>query len=85
MAYETTKNQIILTRIGRTLMDISANAPMKGLKDAEIARFNRMASFGDSLTRFGATFGPSNLEEVLKVSGVSQKEAAEFIKLGYTQ
>ena len=85
MAYETSKNQIILGRIGRTLMDISANAPMKGLKDEEIGRYNRMATFGDTLTRFGTTFGPRNLEEVLKTSGISQKEAAEFIKLGYTQ
>jgi hypothetical protein len=85
MAYETSKNQIILGRIGRTLMDISANAPMKGLKDEDISRYNRMATFGDTLTRFGTTFGPRNLEEVLKTSGISQKEAAEFIKLGYTQ
>lgn len=85
MAYETSKNQIILGRIGRTLMDISANAPMKGLKDEDISRYNRMATFGDTLTRFGTIFGPRNLEEVLKTSGISQKEAAEFIKLGYTQ
>ena len=84
MAHETSKNQIILGGIGRRLMDIAATAPMKGLKDAEIGRFNRMASFGDTLTRFGTTFGPRNIDEVLKTSGVTRKEAEEFMKLGYT-
>lgn len=84
MAYETTKNQIILGGIGRNLMTIAATAPMKGLKDAEIGRFNRMASFGDTLTRFGTIFGPRNVDEVLKTSGVTRKEAEEFMKLGYT-
>ena len=84
MAHETSKNQIILGQIGRRLMDISATAPMKGLKDAEIGRFNRMASFGDALTRFGTTFGPRSVDEVLNTSGVTRKEAEEFMKLGYT-
>lgn len=84
MAHETSKNQIILGNIGRRLMDISATAPMKGLKDAEIGRYNRMASFGDALTRFGTTFGPRSVDEVLNTSGVTRKEAEEFMKLGYT-
>lgn len=84
MAHETSKNQIILGGIGRRLMDISATTPMKGLKDDEIGRFNRMASFGDSLTRFGTTFGPRTLDEVLNTSGVTRKEAEEFMKIGYT-
>ena len=84
MAHETSKNQIILGNIGRRLMDISATAPMKGLKDAEIGRYNRMASFGDALTRFGTTFGPRSVDEVLNTSGVTRQEAEEFMKLGYT-
>lgn len=84
MAHETTQNQIVLGRVGRNLMDISANAPMKGLKDEEIGRYNRMATFGDVLTRFGTTFGPRNLEEVLKAADVTKKEATEFMKIGYT-
>ena len=84
MAHETSKNQLILGNIGRRLMDISATAPMKGLKDDEIGRFNRMATFGDTLTRFGASFGPRNLDEVLNTSGVTRQEAEEFMKLGYT-
>jgi len=84
-AYDPTENQIVVAKIGRKLMDISVNTPMKGLKDDEIARTNRMSSFGDALTRFGTSFGPRNLKEVLKLSGVSQTEAEEFLKLGYTQ
>lgn len=84
MAHETSKNQRILGQIGRRLMDISATSPMKGLKDDEIGRFNRMASFGDALTRFGTTFGPRSVDDVLIVSGVTRGEAEEFMKLGYT-
>lgn len=83
--YAPTKNERIVANIGRKLMDISCTMPMKGLKDEDIARTNRMSSFGDALTRFGTAFGPKNLDEVLKVSGVSKKEAEEFMKIGYTQ
>ena len=83
--YDPTKTQVIVAAIGRKLMDISVNMPMKGLKDDEIARSNRMSSFGDALTRFGTSFGPRNLKEVLKLSGVTQAEAEEFLKLGYTK
>ncbi len=83
-AYDPTDNEIIVANIGRKLMEISVNMPMKGVKDEEIARSNRMSSFGDALTRFGTTFGPKNLEEVLKASSVTRKEAEEFMKLGYT-
>ena len=82
MAHETSKNQIILGQVGRRLMNISETAPMKGLKDAEIGRYNRMATFGDTLTRFGTTFGPRNLDEVLKTAGVTLDEAKEFLALG---
>lgn len=82
--YAPTKNERIVAGIGRKLMEISATMPMKGLSNDEIARSNRMSSFGDALTRFGTTFGPKTLEDVLKLSGVSKKEAEEFMKLGYT-
>jgi hypothetical protein len=81
-AYDPTPNEIKVAVIGRKLMDISVNMPMKGLKDEEIARSNRMSSFGDALTRFGSTFGPRNLKEVLKLSGVSMEEAEEFMQPG---
>lgn len=82
--YSPSKNEIIVATIGRKLMDISETMPMKGLKEEDIARSNRMSSFGDALTRFGTTFGPRNLEEILKATGVSKKEAEEFMKIGYS-
>lgn len=80
--YDPTKNEVLVASIGRRLMDISVNMPMKGVKDDVIARSNRMSSFGDALTRFGTTFGPRNLNEVLKLSGVSKQEAEEFMQIG---
>lgn len=80
--YDPTTEQLILARIGRTLMDISATAPMKGLKDAEIGRYNRMASFGDALTRVGTVFGPSDLSKLLLTANVTVEEAQEFFKIG---
>lgn len=83
--YASTKNEMIIANVGRKLMDISQSMSMKGLRDDEIARSNRMSTFGDSLTRFGTAFGPKTLEDVLRLSNVSKKEAEEFMKLGYTQ
>lgn len=79
---QMTQQQKILASIGRNLMEMSEKMPMKGLTDAEIARTNRMSSFGDALTRFGTTFGPRTLEEVLKRGGVTIEEAQEFMALG---
>jgi hypothetical protein len=60
--------------IGRTLMDISAKMKItKTTPDEEIAKSNRMAAFGDALTRFGTTWGPRNLAELLKDSGCSKE------------
>ena len=80
--YDPSSSELALARIGRRLMDISATAPMKGLKDTEIGRYNRMASFGDCLTRVGTLFGPSDLKNILNQSGCTQEEATEFFNLG---
>lgn len=80
--YDPTPNEIKLASIGRRLMDMSCQAPMKGLSDAEIGRYNRMASFGDALTRVGALFGPKDVKEILKAASVTAEEATEFMKLG---
>jgi len=80
--YDPSANELKLARIGSRLMDIAAKMPMKGLKDAEIARSNRMASFGDGLTRVGTPFGPKTLSELLVSTGVTQEEATEFVALG---
>jgi len=71
----------MLVDFGRKLMDISASTPMKGLKDEEIAKTNRMSAFGDELTRLGTPMGPRNMEEVLAKSGVKPQEAKEFIDM----
>jgi hypothetical protein len=76
-----TRNEILLAKFGRKLIDISENMNMKGLSDEQIARVNRMNSFGDALTRVGVTFGPRSLQEILDVGGVSLKEAQEFMAL----
>lgn len=80
--YDPSNNQIKLAGIGRNLMDIAATAPMKGLKDEEIGRYNRMASFGDTLTRVGALWGPKNINEILKTARVTSEEATEFMQIG---
>ena len=72
-AYDPTKNEMIVANIGRKLMDISVNTPMKNATAETIARSNRMSTFGDTLTRFGAPWGPKNLGEVLTTSGISKK------------
>ena len=82
-SYDPTKNEIVVANIGRKLMEIAAGTFMKGMDDEGIARINRMSSFGDTLTRFGAPFGPKNLEEALKVSRCTKEEASEFMHLGH--
>ena len=70
-----------LASLGRTLMDISAKMPMKGLSDDEIAKSNRMSAFGDALTRMGTPFGPKNAKQLLDLAGVDAQEAQEFMEL----
>ena len=81
--YDPSENELNVAALGRKLMDIAMTMPMKGLSDAEIGRSNRMSSFGYVLTGFGATWGAKNLNEVLKKSGVSAKEAEEFMQIAY--
>lgn len=71
-----------IANMGRKLMDISAKMPMgKGVSDDEIAKSNRMSSFGDALTRFGTDFGPKNMAELLKTARVTPEEAKEFLAI----
>ena len=72
----------MIADLGRRLMDISANMPMgKGVSDDDIAKSNRMSSFGDALTRYNTDFGPKNLKDVVKAARVTPEEAKEFIEL----
>ena len=72
----------MIANLGRRLMDMSAKMPMgKGVSDDDIAKSNRMSSFGDALTRFNTDFGPKNLKDVMKSARVTPQEAMEFIEL----
>jgi len=72
----------MIANLGRRLMDMSAKMPMgKGVSDDDIAKSNRMSSFGDALTRFNTDFGPKNLKDVIKSARVTPQEAMEFIEL----
>ena len=72
----------MIANLGRKLMDMSAKMPMgKGVSDEEIAKSNRMSSFGDALTRFGTDFGPRNMSDLIKTARVTPEEAKEFLAL----
>lgn len=80
--YDPTPEQIELARIGSKLMDYANSVPVKGLSEKDLKRFERMCTFGDLITRFGMTFGPKTLNDVLSKSGTSYEEAEEFMKIG---
>ena len=79
---EMTPQQKELARIGNVLMDISAELKIdKSTSDEEINKSMKMGAFGDALTRFGTTFGPQNLKDLLKASNVTPEQAQEFMEL----
>ena len=55
--FEATKEEKILSDLGRSMMDFSENAHMAGLKDPVIRVYNEMSHVGHMLTAFGAPFG----------------------------
>lgn len=63
-AMEATPVQKKLAAYGRILMDQATTT-----KDDELS--NVMAKVGDALTRFGTTFGPRSLEELVKKTGTT--------------
>ena len=65
-AADMTPQQRKLANLGRVLMDLAVTT-----KDDALA--NLMASVGDSLTRFGTSFGPKNLDELMKKTGASKE------------
>ena len=72
----------MIADLGRRLMDMSAKMPMgKGVSDEDIEKSNKMSSFGDALTRYGTSFGPRNMKELVKAARVTPEEAKEFIEL----
>lgn len=63
-AFESTPLEKKLANYGRILMDQAVTT-----KDDELS--NVMAKVGDALTRFGTTFGPGSLEELVKTTGTT--------------
>ena len=63
-AMEATPIQKKLAAYGRVLMDQAVST-----KDDELS--NTMAKVGDALTRFGTSFGPRNLEDLVEKTGTT--------------
>ena len=79
--YENSEQARKLASLGRTLMDISAKMPMKGASDEEIGKSNKMSSLGDALTRWGTSFGPKSVKDLVKTTGLDPKEIQELLAM----
>jgi hypothetical protein len=79
--YENDPQSRKLAALGRTLMDISANMPMKGASDEEIDKSNKMSSLGDALTRWGTSFGPKSIKDLIKTTGLEPNEIQELLAM----
>jgi len=64
-----------LAAIGRVLMDRAVK-----MKDDDLS--NKMASFGDALTRYGTPFGARSIQELMKKTGVSEKMVKQLMSYG---
>tara|TARA_B110000503_G_scaffold97521_1_gene146355 strand:+ start:355 stop:774 length:420 start_codon:yes stop_codon:yes gene_type:complete len=80
--YETNPAYKKLASIGRALMAHSETASMKGKTDDEIGMFNKMSTFGDALTRYGTTFGPKNIQDVMKDTGLDMNAIKSLMAFG---
>jgi hypothetical protein len=80
--YETTPANKRLSTIGRALMAHSETASMKGKSDDEVGMFNKMSTFGDALTRFGTSFGPKNVQDVMKETGLDMNTIKSLMAFG---
>jgi len=80
--FETDPKQRKLANIGRALMTHSETASMKGKTDAEIGMFNQMSSLGNALTKFGTDFGPKNVQDLVKETGMSPQMIQKFMAFG---
>ena len=79
--YENDPQSRKLAALGRKLMDISANMPMKGASDEEIDKSNKMSALGDALTRWGPAFGPKNVKDLVKTTGLEPKDIQELLAM----
>ena len=79
---ETNPTHKKLANIGRALMTHSETAPMKGKTDAEIGMFNQMSSLGNNLTKFGTTFGPRSLQDLMKSTNLNAETIKKMLAFG---
>lgn len=79
--YENDPQSRKLAALGRKLMDMSANMPMKGASDEEIDKSNKMSALGDALTRWGTAFGPKNVKDLVKATGLEPKDIQELLAM----
>ena len=61
-----TPQQRKIANLGRVLMDQAATTKDDGLS-------NMMATVGNELTNFGATFGPRNLNDLVRKTGTTEE------------
>ena len=79
--YENSEQARKLAALGRTLMDMSASMPMKGASDDDIEKSNKMSALGDALTRWGTSFGPKNIKELVKATALEPNEIQELLAM----
>ena len=79
---ETDPKHKKLANIGRALMTHSETASMKGADDAKIGMFNQMSSLGNNLTKFGTTFGPRSLQDLMKSTGLNAESIKTLLAFG---
>jgi hypothetical protein len=79
---ETDPKHKKLANIGRALMTHSETASMKGADDAKIGMFNQMSSLGNELTKFGTTFGPKDLNGLMKATGLNAPTIKTLLAFG---
>lgn len=78
--YESDPQSRALASLGRTLMDMSAKMPMKGATDDDIDKSNKMSALGDALTRWGTSFGPKSVKDLIKATGLDAGDIQDMIK-----
>lgn len=82
-SYDPSTNSLVLATIGRKLMNISEDIINKNNNDDNAVRSaNRMSSFGDAMTSYGAPWGPKTLDALLELTGATKKEAELYMKIG---
>ena len=61
-----------LAELGRTLMDMAAS-------HKDDVESNQMASLGSAMTEFGTSFGPKNLMDIVKRTGLDPKAIQKMV------